>query len=441
MLFGNQTINSEGHLVVSGCDTVELAQRFGTPLYVMDETLIRQNCRDYIKAFQSRYANSTISFAGKAFLTTALCRILQQEGMSLDVASGGEIYTALKAGFPVDKLYFHGNFKSDEEIRIALEANVGRIVVDNLHELDRLNAIALEMGKKAEIMFRFTPGVDPHTHRLVSTGQEDTKFGINIKNGDALAAVKRALECPGVLLKGIHCHVGSQLLDLDAHLGAIAVMVGFAKQVYDETGIVIEEINTGGGLGITYVEGQVPPKIDEFAERLITAFETAIKEFGLPNKPKLIQEPGRSIVGTAGLTLYSVGTVKRVSTVEDPGYRIYVIIDGGMSDNPRPLLYDAVHDAHVANKANVPATQTVTVSGKHCETDMLIQKTVIAPVETGDILAVQCTGAYNFCMSSNYNRLCRPAVVLVQNGQADVIVKREELDELVQRDVIPDRLA
>lgn len=440
MLFGTQAVNSKGHLEIGGCDTIELARQFGTPLYVMDEALIRQNCRDYIKAFKSRYENTTIAFAGKAFLSTAMCRILQQEGFSLDVASGGELYTALKAGFPVEDLFFHGNFKSDEELRMGLEAGVGRIVVDNTYELERLNALALKMGKKADILFRLTPGVDPHTHRLISTGQEDSKFGINIKNGDAMEAVKRALECPGIAFRGIHCHVGSQLLDLDAHVGAIPIMVGFAKQVYDETGVLVEEINTGGGLGISYLSEHNPPTIDQFAEVLVNAFLTAMEEAGLPNRPRLIQEPGRSIVGPAGITLYSVGTVKRVSIVEDPGYRTYVIVDGGLSDNPRPLLYDAVYEALVANKAGDPASQTVTISGKHCETDMLIENTRIAPIATGDVLAVLCTGAYNSSMASNYNRMRRPAVVLVKDGQAHVIVERECLDDLLKRDVVPEHL-
>ncbi len=441
MLFGTQTVNSKGHLEIGGCDTIELAERFGTPLYVMDEALIRQNCRDYISAFKSQYPNTTVTFAGKAFLTTAMCRILQQEGMSLDVASGGELHTAMMADFPVKNIYFHGNFKSDEELRMALETGVGRIVVDNIHELERLNAMALQMGKKADIMFRLTPGVDPHTHRMISTGQEDTKFGINIKNGDALNAVKRALECPGVTLRGIHCHVGSQLLDLESHIGAIPIMVGFAKQVFDETGTVIEEINTGGGLGIRYIDGQVPPTIETFAQTLVASFLSAVESFGLPNKPKLIQEPGRSIVGPAGITLYSVGTVKRVSIVEEPGYRTYVIVDGGLSDNPRPLMYEAVYDALVANKAGEKATETVTISGKHCETDTLITDAMIAPVQTGDTIAIQCTGAYNYAMASNYNRLRRSAVALVKDGSADVIVRRQTLEDLTACDVLPDRLA
>jgi diaminopimelate decarboxylase len=440
MLFGTQKINSKGHLEIGGCDTVELAERFGTPLYVMDEALIRQNCREYLNSFRSRYADIAIAFAGKAFLTAAACRIMEQEGLCLDVASAGEMYTALKAGFPPERMYLHGNFKSDGELHMALNEGVGRIVVDNMHELERLDALAQSAGKRADILLRLTPGIDPHTHRLISTGQSDTKFGFNIQDGSSMEAFRRALECPGINLRGIHCHVGSQLLDTDAHTAAARIMIEFARQALDETGFAVEEVNTGGGLGIRYVEGQTPPTIDEFADAVVGTFTRTLSEFDLPNKPKLIQEPGRSIVGTAGTTLYTVGPIKRVLTTEEQGYRMYVAVDGGLSDNPRPLLYDAVYEAIAANKADRAASQTVTICGKHCETDTLISDAKIAEVEPGDILAVQCTGAYNHSMSSNYNRLTRPAVVLVSDGRADVIVEREELDDLVRHDVIPGKL-
>lgn len=440
MLFGTQKINSAGHLEIGGCDTIELAGRFGTPLYVMDEALIRENCREFLSSFRSRYEDTTIAFAGKAFLTTAMCRIMHQEGFSLDVVSAGELYTALKAGFPMERVFVHGNYKSDEEIRMALDAGVGRIVVDNLQEIERLNSIAQEMGKIADILLRVTPGIDPHTHKLISLGQADTKFGLNIKDGSAMMGVRRALQCPSIRFRGIHCHIGSQILDLEPHAGTVRVMVEFAGRVFQETGVPVEEINTGGGLGIRYVEDHTPPTIDEFAETITSEFVKAVEEFKLPNRPKLIQEPGRSIVGTAGTTLYTVGTIKRVPIVEEPGYRVYVAIDGGLTDNPRPLLYDAVYTALVVNKANETPSQVVTISGKHCETDTMIQDARIAEVEAGDILAVQCTGAYNFSMASNYNRMRRPAVVLVSEGRADVIVERESLDDLVRRDVIPPRL-
>lgn len=440
MLFGTQTINSNGHLEIGGCDTVGLAKQFGTPLYVMDEALIRQHCRAYIDSFKALYPESGIAFAGKAFLTAAMCRILDQEGMHLDVVSAGELYTALKANFPMERVFFHGNFKSEKELNMALENGVGRVVVDNLGELELLNTLAVEAGKKADIMFRLTPGIDPHTHKLIRTGQADTKFGLNIKDGSAMNAIKRALELPGIALHGIHCHVGSQCLDLDAHTAAIKIMVEFAKQMLDETGFAVEEINTGGGLGIRYTEGQVPPKIAEFAEIIIKTYIDALEEYGFPGRPRLIQEPGRSIVGTAGTTLYTVGTIKTVPITEDPGHRTYVAVDGGLSDNPRPALYGAVYDAFPANKANAQPTSVVTISGKHCETDTLILDTKLAELESGDILAVQCTGAYNYAMGSNYNRFSKPAVVLVANGNANLIVKRETLDDLVSHDLIPDSL-
>lgn len=440
MLFGTQTINSKGHLEIGGCDTVELTQSFGTPLYVMDEALIRQNCRDYIESFRSRYPDTDIAFAGKAFLTAAMCRILDQEGMSLDVVSAGEMYTAFKAGFPVERLFFHGNNKSQGELSMALEHGVGRIVVDNLRELEILNSLAVESGRTADILLRLTPGIDPHTHRLIRTGQADTKFGMNIKDGTAMQAVRRALDCEGVSLRGIHCHVGSQLFDLEAHRGAVRVFVEFLKDVQAETGAVLEEMNTGGGLGIAYTKDDEPPTIDQFAETIVSEFMKALEESKLGFRPKLIQEPGRSIVGTAGTTLYTVGTIKRVPIQEDPGYRTYVAIDGGITDNPRPALYQAVYTPIVANKANAEASEVVTISGKHCETDTLISSARIAPVEPGDIMAVLSTGAYNYAMASNYNRFPRPAVVLAADGRADVIVKRETLEDIVKNDVIPERL-
>ena len=434
MLFGTQTVNAQGHLEIGGCDTTELAKKFGTPLFVMDEEFIRQNCRDYLKSFRSRYENTNIAFAGKALLTTAICRIVDQEGLYLDVASQGELHTALKAGFPVERLYYHGNFKTESDLRFALDHNVGRIVVDNLEELDLLGRI----GRKANILLRLTPGIDPHTHKLISTGQADTKFGMNIKDGTAMKAVRKALSMDNVTLRGIHCHIGSQLLDTEAHTAAIGIMVG---QVRDETGHEMEEINTGGGLGIRYLENDNPPTIDEFAEAITQAFTRALEENDITHRPRLVQEPGRSIVGAAGTTLYTVGTIKRVPIIEDPGYRVYVAIDGGMSDNPRPAFYGAVYTALIANHADRQPSQTVTISGRHCETDMLIQDTRIAEAQPGDVMAIQCTGAYNYCMSSNYNRFTRPAIILVRGGVADVIVERETLDDLVSHDVIPGRLA
>ncbi len=438
MLFGTQKINSAGHLEIGGCDTIALANEYGTPLYIMDEALIRENCRSFASSFQSRYRDTIIAFAGKAFLNMGMCRLLDQEKFSLDVASAGEIYTALKAGFPMERTYFHGNAKPKYELEMALDAGVGRIVVDNITELELLNKTSLEMGKKASVLLRLTPGIDPHTHRLISTGQADTKFGMNIKDGAAMQAVKKSLDCKGINLKGIHCHVGSQLLDLEAHEAGIRIMVEFEKEVIDQTGYVLDEINTGGGLGIRYIEGQVPPTIDEYAEVITSTFKNALQEFNIPNKPTLIQEPGRSIVGTAGITIYRVGAIKKAPITDYPSYRIYISVDGGMSDNPRPLLYDSVYDAFLANKANEPADNVVTISGRHCETDTLLTDIKLADVEVGDYIAVQCTGAYNYSMASNYNRFMRPPVVMVKDGKSKIIVERETLDDLIRHDVVSD---
>jgi len=440
MLLGTQRVNALGHLEIGGCDAVDLAARFGTPLYVMDETLIRANCRRYRQAFESRYPDSVVAYAGKAFLSLAMCKIVAEEGLWLDVSSAGELYTALKAGFPPDRIVMHGNNKSLEELEMVLDHGIARTVVDNDYELSLLDELTRKRDKIAQVLIRATPGIDPHTHRRIRTGQADTKFGLNIQNGAALAAVRQALRCPRIALKGLHCHVGSQLLDTHAHHEAIHIMVNFIKEVLDTTGLVIEELNIGGGLGIRYLESHNPPTIDQFAEEITTTLHKTLSYRKLI-PPRLFQEPGRSIVGEAGTTLYTIGTIKQVPIKEEPGTRTYVAIDGGMSDNPRPQLYDAKYEALVANKVTEPRTELVSIAGKHCETDILIWDIKIPPVQPGDILAVQCTGAYNYAMASNYNRFPRPATVLVKDGQAEVIIRRETYKDLIAQDVIPERLA
>lgn len=440
MLLGSQRINAQGHLEIGGCDTLDLAREFGTPLYVMDEAMIRDNCRRYKAAFAARYPKNDISFASKAYLNMAICRVMEQEGLSLDVASAGELYTAVKAGFPMGRVLLHGNNKSQQELEMALEHGVGRVVVDNLPELRHLAALAKQAGKTQAILIRVTPGIDPHTHRRIRTGQEDTKFGLSIASGAALEAVTEALgAAPHLKITGLHCHIGSQLLDAHTHEQAIDIMVGFLRKVADTTGWMPEDLDIGGGLGIRYVESQQPPTYDEFADTLITALRTSLEKYGVP-EPNLLQEPGRALVGEAGTTLYTVGVIKKVLIPEAPGERTYVTIDGGLSDNPRPQLYDAVYEVQVANRAGEPKTRTVRVAGKHCETDILIQEAHAQPVETGDILAVQSTGAYNAVMASNYNRFTRPAGVFVRDGQADLVSRRETLDDVVRMDVIPERL-
>jgi diaminopimelate decarboxylase len=438
MLLGTQRVNGLGHLEIGGCDTVELTREFGTPLYVMDEAAIRDNCRRYRRAFETRYPKNDISFASKAYLNMAICRLMQQEGLSLDVASAGELYTAMQAGFPAGRILMHGNNKSEQELRMALDYGVGRIVVDNIPELRSLHCLAKTAGKTQRIFIRVTPGIDPHTHRRIKVGQEDTKFGMSVANGDALEAVTEALSlAPNIAITGIHCHIGSQLLDPTTHEQAIDIMVGFLRKIADATGWTPEDLDIGGGLGIRYVEGQAPPTFDEFATRLIDSLRRALDQYQIP-EPTLWQEPGRSLVGEAGTTLYTVGAIKQV-TLPD-GVKTFVGIDGGMSDNPRPQLYDAVYEAVNASKMGEPKSQTVCVAGKHCETDILIPAVRLGKVAPGDILAVQSTGAYNYAMASNYNRFPKPACVFVQDGVADLVSRRETLDDVVRLDVIPARL-
>ncbi len=439
MLLGTQRINGKGHLEIGGCDAVELAQRFGTPLYVIDEDLVRYNCREYLRAFRTRYPKTEVAYAGKALLTTAICKIIEQEGLGLDVASGGELYTALCSGFPPERIVFHGNNKSEEELVMALEAGVGRIVVDSFYELEQLKRLTHRTRKIARILIRSTPGIDPHTHRRIKTGQEDSKFGLGVKNGQALQALQRALEIPRVEVLGLHCHIGSQLLHLYSYLEAVKIMVNFMKQVKEATGFEVEEFNLGGGLGIRYLPEHHPPSLDQFAEEVTHTLRARLHRLRL-KEPTLSLEPGRSIIGEAGTTLYTIGVVKEVQISKAPGKRVYASIDGGMSDNPRPQLYDAVYSCLLANRAGEQELQPITIAGKHCETDILIWDTPLPYPRPGDILAVQSTGAYNYSMASNYNRLPKPAVVLVSKGQADIIVERETYEDLVRKDVIPPRL-
>lgn len=439
MLLGTQKINDLNHLEIGGCDTVDLAAQFGTPLYVMDEALIRARCRAYRASLKAEYGDSAVAFASKAFIVTAMCRIIDQEGMWLDVASAGELYTAKCAGFPMDRIIFHGNFKSPEELEMAVESGVALIAPDSINEIELLSAIAEDAGVHQCVILRCNPGVDPHTHRLISTGQEDSKFGFNIRNGSAMEAVKKTISLPGLNLAGLHCHVGSQLLDPTPYVEAAQVMAKLMRQVSDETGAEVGVLNMGGGVGVRYVEEHDPVTVEEFAKIVSEAVIVACAEAGVA-KPKLMVEPGRSIVGEAGTTIYSVGPIKECGIADPPGTRTYLAVDGGLSDNPRPTMYDAVYSALIANKAGDVPVQEYRVSGKHCETDLLIANVMLAEAKTGDLLAIQTTGAYNYAMASNYNRFTRPAVVLVTDGQADAIVRRETLEDLVKCDLVPDRL-
>ncbi|HEX2951610.1 MAG TPA: diaminopimelate decarboxylase [Armatimonadota bacterium] len=434
MLLGTQRVNERGHLEIGRCDTLDLVREFGTPLYVMDETDIRQKCQTLRAAYEKRYPNSLMLFAAKSFLNMAICRIMDEEGMGLDLSSGGEVYTAMKAEFPMERTYLHGNNKSPWELELALNSGVGRIVLDNEREMDLLQDIAASQGKVQDVLLRVTPGIKPQTHSYIQTGQIDSKFGLGISTGCAKKGLKKAMELPNLNIVGLHCHIGSNIMGLDSFEMAARMMIRFAAHLRDELGLTIQELDLGGGVGVRYQSDDQPPSPEDYAEAVITGLHDEIAKYGLPH-PRLLQEPGRSIVGEAGTTLYTIGTIKDV-----PGIRRYVSVDGGMSDNPRPALYDAKYEAIVANKPEAACTQKVTIAGKHCECDNLIFDLMLPDIEPGDVLAVQTTGAYNYTMSSNYNRFTRPAVVLVSDGNAEVIAERETLDDLVSHDRLPERL-
>lgn len=423
-------VNQNGHLTISGVDTVELARRFGTPLYVMDEETIRSACKSFKDSIDKNYGKGLPLFASKAFSCKEIYRIVDSEGLGADVVSGGEIYTALSAGFPAEKLFFHGNNKTSNEIRFAVEKGVGHIVVDNITELELLEQIAGEMGKKVQVFFRIKPGIDAHTHSFIQTGQIDSKFGFALENGEALEAVRLAAALKNVELVGMHCHIGSQIFELDPFVLAAKVMLNFLAQIRDEVGITLTKLNLGGGFGIKYLETDQPRAYSEFMEPVSAEIHRLCDDLSFP-VPAVYIEPGRSIVGPAGITLYTVGAVKTIENV-----RTYVSIDGGMTDNPRYALYQSDYDCVIANKADKPRDFKVTIAGKCCESGDLIQEnTLIQSCEVGDILAVGATGAYNYSMSSNYNRIPRPAVVMVKDGEARMIVKRESYEDLVKNDI------
>lgn len=435
-LQGTMTINTQGHLCIGGCDTLDLAKEFGTPLYVIDETYLRQNCRDYYQAFVQPFPQNKVLYASKAFLTMAMVKIIAQEKLGLDVVSGGELFTALQAGFPAEQIYFHGNNKSAVEIEEALINRVGRIVVDSFRELELVHDLCLKLGTTARILLRITPGIDVSTHQHIRTGQIDSKFGLPIITGQALAIVKQALSLETIDLKGLHCHIGSQILEMAPFRNTAAVMMDFLKEIKVETGHELEELNLGGGMGIYYASGDEPIAIKEFASPIMALVQRKAQELKI-EIPKIIIEPGRSIIGPAGITLYTIGTVKKV-----PKIRTYLAVDGGMGDNPRPALYQAKYEAAVANRMLARSTEIVSIAGKYCESGDLLIKDIKLPKATcGDLLAVSATGAYNYSMASNYNRLPRPAVVLVNQGKADLIVARETYQDLIRHDLIPARLS
>lgn len=429
-------VNDKKHLEIGGCDSMDLVREYGTPLYVMDEELIRNRCRIYKNAMDKHYGDKgLVLYASKAFSTLAICRIAQQEGLGLDVVSGGELYTALQAGFPMDRVYFHGNNKTLEEIEFAIESGIRRIVVDNKQELLNINEIAGKKGKIAAISFRIKPGIDAHTHDFVQTGQIDSKFGVALENGEALDIVDFASKLPNVKVAGVHCHIGSQIFDLAPFELAAQVMLNFIAEIKGKLGIEIEELNLGGGYGIKYLPEHDPVEYDSYIHSVSLVVKKICDDKKL-KVPFIVMEPGRSIVASSGITLYTVGAVKDIKNV-----RKYVSVDGGMGDNPRYALYQSQYDAVLANRPEDAKVEKVTIAGKCCESgDILIKDIIMPEIQVGDTLCVMATGAYNYSMSSNYNRIPKPPVVLVKNGKSRLIVKREDLADIIRNDMLPDDL-
>jgi diaminopimelate decarboxylase len=434
-LHGTSTINSKGHLEIGGCDVTDLAKEFGTPLYIVDEALVRQRAREFMDAFRLTGLRHQVAYASKAFCVMAMCRVAEEEGMSLDVVSDGELFTALQAGFPAERIHFHGNNKTPEEIVMALDAGIGCFVVDNFNELQLLNALAADKGKRVNVLLRITPGVEAHTHDYISTGQQDSKFGFDLGNGTAFRAIETAIGLPNLKVLGVHSHIGSQIFEVEGFRMAVEKVAAFAVDIRDRLNHTFTVLNLGGGFGIRYVEGDQPLPVGVYVQAIADAIITTCKnaDFALP---EVWIEPGRSIIGDAGTTLYTIGTSKDI-----PGVRKYIAVDGGMTDNPRPALYESKYEAVLANRANDTLTEVVSVAGKCCESgDMLIWDLKLPAVQSGDLLAVFCTGAYNYAMASNYNRIRRPAVVFVKDGKADLVVARESYRDIVGNDIIPQRL-
>ncbi len=423
----NTRLDGSGRASVGGCDLESLAASYGTPLYVYDEDDLRERCREYVAAF----GVDRVAYAGKAFLCVAMARLIAEEGLNLDVATGGELHVALHAGFPPQRLVFHGNNKSDEELAAALDAGVGRIVIDSFDEIDRLDALVAGGRPSPTVLVRVTPGVEAHTHEHIETGVEDSKFGLSLERGEALAAARRIAADGHLHLAGLHCHIGSQVFSLDSYARAAQKMAGLVHTVEEVTGAPVEEVNVGGGLGVRYVSDDAPPSIARYAEVVQEGLASALADAGVRSAPRLTVEPGRSIAGPPGLTLYRVGTIKEI-----PGLRTYVAVDGGMSDNPRPSLYGARYEAFVPSRATAERPLVATVAGKHCEQgDVLVHDAHLpADLRVGDVVATPCTGAYGVSMASNYNRMPRPAVVFVRDGVARVVIGRETPDDLLRHD-------
>ena len=423
-------VNNRDHLTLGGCDVIDLVSEFGSPLYVFDEDTLRGMCRQFVGEFSRRYANTRVAYASKAFLIPYIARLVHEEGLALDIVSGGELAVAKVVGFTPEKIYFHGNNKTPDEIALALEYGIGHFVIDSFYELDLLQEMAGEKGLKQDVMLRVSPSIDPHTHVYTTTGILDSKFGFSIETGDAAKAIRLAMDASNLNLDGIHFHLGSPIFELEPYSAAIHAVLNYLTQ-FKEEGLNLQEFSPGGGFAIGYVRDEPPPEISEYAEVITSTAISVTKELGF-GEPRLIVEPGRSIVGRAGVALYTVGGIKDIPTV-----RKYVSLDGGMGDNIRPALYDSKYEAVVAGRMSAPASDVVTLAGKYCESgDVLIRDVELPVIKTGDIIAVPSSGAYAPSMASNYNLNPRPAIVIVKDGEARLARRRETYEDLMRCDVL-----
>ena len=432
MICENLGVNSLGHLTFAGVDTVELCEKHGTPLYVMDENRIRHNMRVYTGAMKKYFGeNAGCLYASKACSFRRLYEIAKEEGFGTDVVSSGEVYTALKAGFDLKKAFFHSNNKTDEDIAFAIDNGIGYFVCDNIEEVNAISEIATEKGVTQNILLRLTPGIDPHTYEAVNTGKVDSKFGSAIETNQAFEITRMTLGLPGIKLCGFHCHVGSQIFDSEIYMRSAEIMLEFIRRAKDELGFITEILDLGGGYGVRYIEANPYIDIDKNIKELAAFMKNTVAQLGI-SMPTVYLEPGRSIVADAGITLYTAGTVKKI-----PGYKNYVSIDGGMADNPRYALYGSYYTVVDASRMNAECDMLCTLAGRCCESGDLIQENIRLPgdIKRGEKIAVLTTGAYNYSMSSNYNRLGKPPVVMIADGRDYVAVKRETLEDIIRNDM------
>jgi diaminopimelate decarboxylase len=421
--------NLAGHLTLGGCDTLDLVEQYGTPVYVLDEETLRARCRQFAGAFASRYPNAQAVYASKAYINPALARIFAEEGLGLDVVSGGELAVAQAGDVPLEHVYFHGNNKTPAELEEAVAAGIGRIVVDSFHELDLLERICADADKTQDILVRVSPGIDPHTHAYTTTGVIDSKFGFSVQTGDAERAVLRAIAAPHLNLLGLHFHLGSPIFELEPYQAATDLVLRFAAGLREQ-GLNLQEFSPGGGFAIAYTRDDRPPSPGDYAEAIVGTLTATCAELGM-EQPSLVVEPGRSIIGPAGVALYRVGAIKEI-----PGIRTYVSVDGGMGDNIRPALYQATYEVLSANRPGADADATVTIAGKYCESGDVLASDILLPSPVaGDVIAIPAAGAYCPSMASNYNLNPRPPIVLVRDGESRLIRRRESYADLMHLDL------